>query len=66
MEKTPPYTVNVLAADNYVILRGQDLFREYIGKVAECENTGNWYHYNGPDGDMNELNLPYYLQKEYE
>lgn len=66
VEKTPPYSVNVLAADNYVILRGKDLFREYLGKVAECEKTGNWYAFNGPDGDMNDLNLPYYLQKEYE
>ncbi len=66
VEKTPPYAVNVLAADNYVILRGKDLFREYIGKVAACEESGNWFCYNGPDGDMSDLSLPYYLQKEYE
>ena len=66
VEKTPPYAVNVLAADNYFILRGKDLFREYLGKVAECEKTGNWFCYNGPDGDVNDLSLPYYLQKEYE
>lgn len=66
VEKTPPYSVNVLAADEYFILRGKDLFREYLGKVAECESTGNWYQYNGADGDMNDLKLPGYLQKEYE
>lgn len=66
VEKTPPYSVNVLAADKYFILRGKDLFREYLGKVAECESTGNWYQYNGADGDMNDLKLLGYLQKEYE
>lgn len=66
VEKDPPYAVNVLGVDEYVVLRGKDLFREYLGKVAECEKTGNWYHYNGPDGDVNDLSLPAYLQKQYE
>lgn len=64
VEKAPPYAVNVLAADKYFILRGRDLFREYLGKVAECEQTGQWNHYNS--GELNELKLPGYLQKEYE
>lgn len=66
VEKAPPYSVNVLAVDQYVMLRGKDLFREYLGKVAECEKTGYWYHYNGPENDVNDLGLPGYLQKQYE
>jgi hypothetical protein len=64
IEKQPPYAVNVLAADKCFVLRGKDLFREYLGKVAECEASGVWWQYNA-DG-INELKLPYYLQKEYE
>ena len=64
VEKQPPYAVNVLAADKYFVLRGKDLFREYLGKVAECEASGVWEQYNALG--INELKLPYYLQKEYE
>lgn len=66
VEKTPPYMLNVMQADELMIKRGQELFREYIGIYAECEKTGNWYGYNGFSGMINNLSLPAWLLKEFE
>lgn len=66
VEKNPPYAVNVLQADDLIILRGTDLFREMIGIYHECKQTGNWYGYNGFSGIINNLSLPAWLAKEYE
>ncbi len=66
VEKTPPYVVNVLKADELLYKRGYDLFREYIGRVADCRKTNNWYGYNGFSGMINNIGLPPYLLKEIE
>ena len=66
VEKTPPYMLNVMQADEMMIKRGQELFREYIGIYAECERTGNWYGYNGFSGMINNLSLPAWMLKEFE
>ena len=63
IEKTPPYAINILQADEQMMMRGKDLFREYIGLVAECEKTGNWYAYNRTDGDLNTMALPGYIKE---
>lgn len=63
-EKEPPYAVNVLAADQLLVQRGYDIFRELLGIYHECKASGNWYGYLGPQNQINVLGLPAYLAKE--
>lgn len=66
VEKTPPYAVNILQADELLLRRGYDLFREYIGIYHDCRQTGNWYGYLGRSNQINTLALPAWLAKEVE
>lgn len=66
IEKKPPYAINILQADELLIRRGYDLFREYIGIYHDCKQTGNWYGYLGKFNQINNLALPSYLAKEIE
>ena len=63
VEKNPPYLVNVMQADNYVLQKGEADFREYIGTYKECLETGNFYGLNGQYDVINNLTLPSYLLK---
>ena len=63
VEKKPPYLVNVMQADNYVLQKGEADFREYIGTYKECLTTGNFYGLNGQYDVINNLTLPSYLLK---
>lgn len=63
VEKKPPYLVNILQADKYVLQKGEADFREYIGTYKECLDSGNWYDLNGAYGVINNLTLPSYLLK---
>ena len=65
-EKNPPYSINILQADEAFTLRGYDLFREYIGIYHECCMTGVWWGYMGNEGLINELSLPAYLKPKDE
>lgn len=64
IEKKPPYAINILQADELFIRRGYDLFREYIGILHDCKQTGNFYGYLGRYNQINNLALPSYLAKE--
>lgn len=66
IEKKPPYAINILQADELLIRRGYDLFREYIGIYHDCKQTGNFYGYLGKFNQINNLALPSYLAKEVE
>lgn len=66
VEKTAPYAVNILQADKYVMLRGMDKFREYLGIYHDCKEKGNWYGYNGFSGEINNMSLPAWILKDYE
>ena len=66
IEKEPPYAVNILQADKLLLMRGYDLFREYIGIYHECKQTGNFYGYLGKYNQINNLALPSFLAKEIE
>lgn len=66
VEKTPPYAVNILQADELFLRRGQNQFREYIGIYHDCKTTGNWYGYLGKNNQINNLALPVWLAKEVE
>lgn len=56
-EKKAPFSLNVIELPEDVIQRGVDLYREYLGTYHECKETGIWYGYNGPFGEMNEAYL---------
>ena len=64
VEKDPPFSVNILQADELMLRRGYDLFREYIGIYHDCKMTGNFYGYLGKLNQINNLALPAYLAKE--
>lgn len=66
VEKKPPYLLNIMQADTYVIQKGEADFREYIGTYKECLETQNWYSFNGKDNIINNLSLPSYLLKDNE
>lgn len=65
-EKTAPYAVNILQADDLMVQRGCDIFRELIGTYHECKQTGNWFGYLGAYSVINNLSLPAWLAKEME
>lgn len=65
-EKTAPYAVNLLQADDLMVKHGYDIFRELIGIYHECKTTGNWYGYLGAYNVINNLSLPAWLAKETE
>ena len=64
VEKKPPYLINITQADEYVLQRGEALFRDYIGTYHECKTTGEWWGLNGKSGLINNLTLPSWLMKE--
>ena len=66
VEKKPPYLLNIMQADTYVIQKGEADFREFIGTYKECLETSNWYSFNGKDNIINNLSLPSYLLKDKE
>ena len=65
-EKTPPYAVNILQADDLMVKRGYDIFRELIGTYHACKESGNWFGYLGAYNVINNLSLPAWLAKEIE
>lgn len=66
VEKDPPYAVNILQADDLILRRGYDLFREYLGIYHDCRISGNYYGYLGRLNQINTLSLPAWLAKEIE
>lgn len=65
-EKTAPYALNILQADDLMIKRGYDIFRELIGIYHECKTTGEYWGYLGKYNVINNLSLPAWLAKEVE
>lgn len=65
-EKEPPYSVNIMQADDVFIRRGRDIFRQLIGTYHDCKESGNWWGYLGPYNVVNNLALPAWLAKEVE
>lgn len=63
-EKDPPYSVNILRADELFVQHGFDVFRELLGIYHECKQSDNWYGYLGPDATLNTLGLPAWMAKE--
>jgi len=65
-EKNPPYSVNIMQADDLMVKRGRDIFRELIGIYHDCKESNNWYGYLGAYNVINNLSLPAWLAKEVE
>lgn len=63
-EKTEPYAVNILEADEEFIQRGKDKFRELIGIYHECKTTDKWWGYLGRDNAIGKINLPPWAKSE--
>ena len=67
IEKTPPYMINILQADELMLKYGEDRFRTALGICkGVAAKPGNWYGYNGFSGIVNNLSLPAWLAKEVE
>ncbi|MBR2591626.1 MAG: PD-(D/E)XK nuclease-like domain-containing protein [Oscillospiraceae bacterium] len=54
-EKTAPYAVRVYICDQDFINEGHDLFRTYMGTLKYCDETGDWYGYEGPGHEVSVL-----------
>lgn len=65
-EKTAPYAVNILQADDLMVKHGYDIFRELIGTYHACKESGVWWGYLGAYNVINNLSLPAWLAKEME
>ena len=63
-EKTAPYAINIMEADELFIKRGRDTFRYLIGLYHECKTTDNWYGYMGAEPSIGKLYLPAWAVKE--
>lgn len=66
IEKKPPYAVNILQADDLLIKRGYEIFRDLIDIYHYCKTNNNWYGYLGISNTINNLALPAWLAKEVE
>lgn len=64
VEKTPPYAVNILQADELFLRRGTQVLRETLEEYHYCRMSGNWYGYMGRKNQINNLALPAWLAKE--
>lgn len=65
-EKKPPYSVNIIDVTEEVMTKGWQCFRECIGTLKFCLDTGFWYGYNGPYNEHNEVTVPGYISLESE
>lgn len=65
VEKKPPYSINIMKADDIFVRYGEDTFRELIGVYSECKSSGNWWGYNGFSGIINTLGVPAWVESEY-
>ena len=66
VEKTPPFAINILQADEAFRLYGTDEYRYLMGLYAQCREKNEWPGYAGLSGSVNELTLPAWLKKGVE
>lgn len=64
IEKEPPYSINIMEADELFTLYGYNTFRDLLNVYHDCKQTGNWYGYLGKNNNVNILELPPYLERE--
>lgn len=61
-EKQAPYSVNVIAVPDEVMLAGLDKYRELLGMYHECQVMDYYPGYNGALNELNEVVLPGWMQ----
>jgi exodeoxyribonuclease VIII len=61
-EKTAPYLVNVLEADEYFMRSGEELTKNLLDKYKEALETDTWEGYMGKDSGINSLSVPEWLK----
>lgn len=66
VEKEPPYSINILQAEDAFLTRGFDLLREFLGTYKYCLDNDDFYGYMGQSESVNGLNLPPWLAKDIE
>jgi hypothetical protein len=49
-----------------MLKRGYDLYRDCLGTVKHCRDSGVWYGYTGENHTINELSLPKWLAEQYD
>ena len=64
VEKSEPFSVNILQADDLFLEYGNRRYREFLGTYHECKENNAWYGYLGFANAINRLTLPAYLLKE--
>lgn len=59
-EKKPPYSMNMILipGDSGAMRAGEETFRELIGILHGCRETGCWYGYTGAFSEPNEAVVP--------
>ena len=63
IEKKAPYLMGIYEANEDIFNRGEVLYRKYLGMLKQCQETNNWYEYNGLINAPISLGLPEYLLK---
>ena len=61
-EKTAPYLVNVLEADEYFMKSGEELTKDLLEKYKKALETDTWEGYMGKDSGINSLSVPEWLK----
>ena len=61
-EKTAPYLVNVLEADEYFMKSGEELTKDLLIKYKKAVETDTWEGYMGKDSGINSLSVPAWLK----
>ena len=61
-EKTAPYLVNVLEADEYFMQSGADLRKDLLEKYKECVATDKWPGYMDENSKINSLSVPAWIR----
>ena len=65
-EKSEPYSLNILQADETFVLRGYDRYREFLGIYHYCKENNDWYGYMGKEKILNTLTLPSWMKGDNE
>lgn len=61
-EKTAPYLVNVLEADEYFMKSGEELTKSLLEKYKAATETDTWEGYMLKDSGINSLSVPAWLK----
>lgn len=62
VEKTAPYSVNVMQMGQSMIDYGMIRYHDLLDLYLKCKETDNWYGFNGAEGNMNIIELPVWAE----